>query len=116
MDEITDKILAEIILKRESVRDYWINDVKAYRGTGEYAKIENAVDNFLRGYNEAVDDTIAILEKHGNRPHGRWEERESGFLVCSECADVFILEEWLADGKWEYCPNCGAKMDEENEK
>ena len=44
--------------------------------------------------------------------HGRWEKAEyHGFLRCDQCKDVYINEEWLADGKWNYCPNCGAKMD-----
>ena len=44
--------------------------------------------------------------------HGRWEHAEyHGFLRCSECKDVYIDDTWIADGKWNYCPNCGAKMD-----
>ena len=44
--------------------------------------------------------------------HGRWEVcKTNGFLYCSECKDVFIDADWLQDGKWSYCPNCGAKMD-----
>jgi hypothetical protein len=44
--------------------------------------------------------------------HGRWEQAEyHGFLRCSECKDVYIDDTWVADGKWNYCPNCGAKMD-----
>ena len=43
--------------------------------------------------------------------HGRWEKAEyNGFLRCDQCKDVYINEEWLADGKWNYCPNCGANM------
>ena len=45
--------------------------------------------------------------------HGRWETVSSmlGYLCCSQCKDVYIWETWLGDGKWNYCPNCGAKMD-----
>ena len=44
--------------------------------------------------------------------HGRWEKAEyHGFLRCDRCKDVYIPEEWMEDGKWNYCPNCGAKMD-----
>ena len=43
--------------------------------------------------------------------HGKWEKAEySGFLRCDQCKDVYINEEWLEDGKWNYCPNCGADM------
>ena len=48
--------------------------------------------------------------------HGRWEKSEHhGFLCCSECKDVYISDEWQADGKWNFCPNCGAKMDGDGE-
>ena len=45
--------------------------------------------------------------------HGRWEEysRMPGYLQCSKCHDAHIWFAWLKDGKWNYCPNCGAKMD-----
>ena len=44
--------------------------------------------------------------------HGRWEQAEyKGFVRCDQCKDVYINEEWLMDGKWNNCPNCGAKMD-----
>ena len=44
--------------------------------------------------------------------HGHWDEGVNhGYCCCSKCRDVYILEEWLTDGKWNYCPNCGAKMD-----
>ena len=43
--------------------------------------------------------------------HGRWEQTEHhGFLRCSKCKDVYIADEWVDDGKWNYCPNCGADM------
>ena len=46
--------------------------------------------------------------------HGRWEKSEyNGFVRCDKCKDVYIDESWLTDGKWNYCPNCGAKMDGE---
>ena len=44
--------------------------------------------------------------------HGRWKKHEAtGFLGCSNCWDVFVEEEWLTENRWNYCPNCGAKMD-----
>ena len=44
--------------------------------------------------------------------HGRWEDGPlNGYLRCSVCKDVYIDDTWLDDGKWNYCPNCGCKMD-----
>jgi hypothetical protein len=43
--------------------------------------------------------------------HGRWEKAEyCGFVRCDQCKDVYIDESWLDDGRWKYCPNCGASM------
>ena len=49
------------------------------------------------------------------RPSGRWEKHRTmhGFVYCSNCKDVYLDEEWLVDGKWGFCPNCGAKMEDE---
>ena len=41
-----------------------------------------------------------------------------GYLVCSACNDCFIMPGWNTNGKWNYCPTCGAVMkkgDTENE-
>jgi len=45
--------------------------------------------------------------------HGRWEEHphQYGFVRCSVCRDCNIWGEWADGKKWNYCPNCGAKMD-----
>lgn len=57
-----DDISEKIILKKVKVSDYWQNDVKQYRAMQGYSDIEHDVDNFLRGYNEAVEDILAILD------------------------------------------------------
>ena len=45
--------------------------------------------------------------------HGRWEPRQDviGFVRCSVCHDCNIYDDWADGKKWNYCPNCGAKMD-----
>ena len=45
--------------------------------------------------------------------HGRWERRTDviGFVRCSACRDCNIYDDWADGKKWNYCPNCGAKMD-----
>lgn len=57
VDDISDKI----VRKKAEVSDYWHNDVKKYRAMQGYSNIEHDVDNFLRGYNEAVEDVLAML-------------------------------------------------------
>ena len=50
--------------------------------------------------------------------HGRWE-KQRGIYSCSECGmtcpydvQADVIEYWACN----YCPNCGAKMDEETKK
>lgn len=45
--------------------------------------------------------------------HGRWEPhpRHPGFDRCSVCCNCIIVDDWADNEKWNYCPNCGAKMD-----
>ena len=67
-----DDISEQIIRKKSEVSDYWQNDVKRYRAMQGYSDIEHDVDNFLRGYNEAVEDILAIL---GGTPKERGGEK-----------------------------------------
>lgn len=49
----------------------------------------------------------------GYVPRGRWEKRTDvfGFSNCSVCHDCNVYDDWVGGKKWNYCPNCGAKMD-----
>jgi hypothetical protein len=68
-----------------------------------------------------LDSDGAILDTIDDAPivdavevvHGRWAPREDvkGFVCCSVCHDCNIYDEWHDGEKWNYCPNCGAKMD-----
>ena len=62
-----------------------------------------------------------IYKAIGNAPtvdavevvHGRWEPhpRHPGFDRCSICHDCIVADDWADGIKWRYCPQCGAKMD-----
>lgn len=50
--------------------------------------------------------------------HGRWEQ-STNFVRCSECLVYWCVREkmsliHIAKEDLKYCPNCGAKMDEED--
>ena len=43
--------------------------------------------------------------------HGVWEKTGDAYLLrCSACHDCYIDEDWLDGKKWNFCPECGAKM------
>lgn len=46
--------------------------------------------------------------------HGHWIE-DHDYLKCPECSVMVKRDFTFFDiGNWDYCPNCGAKMDEED--
>lgn len=46
--------------------------------------------------------------------HGRWIE-DHDYLKCPECGVMVKWDFTFFDiGNWNYCPNCGAKMDIED--
>lgn len=45
--------------------------------------------------------------------HGHWiDDWDIGCSVCSECDDSFLWEDFNGVREFNYCPTCGAKMDE----
>ena len=87
------------LIDAEAMREYWLEN----------------------GENEYVYDTNAVLDSIDEQPtvdavevvHGRWEPRTDvvGFVRCSVCHDCNVYDDWADGKKWNYCPNCGAKMD-----
>lgn len=69
----------------------------------------------------AVIEAINVLnmcQMLGASPvkHGRWIEQEDGFgdtyYDCSCCGESFCLIEGTpTDNMYNFCPNCGARMD-----
>ena len=57
---------------------------------------------------DAVVTTINDLPS-AQPKRGKWVEHKStGYLMCDQCRDVYINPEWLTDGRWRFCPNCGS--------
>lgn len=77
-------------------------------------------DEYYEGFNRmkgialnAIDATPTIDAVPVVR--GEWVKSDDykGWLVCSACHDCYVDNAWVNGKKWRYCPNCGAKMDEE---
>ena len=43
--------------------------------------------------------------------HGRWEYVKFDIYRCSNCNGCSHVKEVMGKPDWDYCPNCGAKMD-----
>ena len=53
--------------------------------------------------------------KYVEQKHGRWMEADDGDgVVCSVCG-VDFCHIYLETDRFNYCPNCGAKMDGETQ-
>lgn len=47
--------------------------------------------------------------------HGHWAEYSNGVYYCSECHEEAYWDTDYGQQLFEYCPYCGAKMDEATE-
>lgn len=75
---------------------------------------------FTRGKMHEQVDSLPTADVAEVR-HGRWDASDrykfldgSTCIRCTECGAALHLEEYQKY-HWHYCPNCGARMDEEDE-
>lgn len=89
----------------------------------EYIEREAAIDAIMKVYvrtagHKARERVFEAEEAVHRLPvadvapvvHGRW--RYCGFLQeCQTCGEIYSMHGGNAGKSWNYCPNCGAKMD-----
>ena len=74
--------------------------------------VKNAIREVLGDINFAIDiqptiDAVPVVHAHWiGKPLAGYST-----VKCSACGSVFVEN----NGKWKYCPDCGAKMDEVTE-
>ena len=78
-----------------------------------YEDSREAKEECLRAIEEAPTvDAVPVV-------HGRWEVStdewfETNVYTCSKCRESYVLVEGTPkENLWHYCPNCGAKMNED---
>lgn len=82
-------------------------------GNREYRKEKGTIQDAIKmisypEYTPSADVSPVV--------HGRWIE-DHDYLKCPECGIMVKQDFTFFDiGDWNYCPNCGAKMDLEEEK
>ena len=79
----------------------------------EREKLNDMLEDFC--VNESFYDALQTMPAADVSPvrHGRWVKEKTDVLIhwhCSACEECFFLDKPNS----EYCPHCGAKMDEED--
>ena len=69
-----------------------------------------AIETGIRKLKKIFLNKLQFREK--SVVHGRWEQVDDTKCRCSRC-DIIALIGLYPHGDKNYCPNCGAKMDEE---
>ena len=81
----------------------------------EYIKREEALMKLMQDGCSAKNlQSISDMPAADVAPvrHGRWID-DHDYLKCPECGVMVKWDFTFFDiGDWNYCPNCGAKMDE----
>ena len=94
-----------------------------------YIDVEPMRDDWLHEVNESIFCPNDVLDSIDSQPdadvepirHAHWEAQKYEFLTCSKCGESCYTgydctpdaKEKLEDGDcYNYCPHCGAKMDE----
>lgn len=87
----------------------------------EYIKLEAAIDAVTNVYYNTPDINLSAykLEMSLRRipaadvapvVHGRWKP-SGGLLECQNCGEIYSTRGGNEGKAWNYCPNCGARMD-----
>lgn len=95
----------------------YIERKKIYADIGRFLIDKNSADftNYEDGWTSAISKTMDMImdaPAADVRPesHGHWAQQPlKSCFACSECSYCFEHEGYLAF--FNYCPNCGAKMD-----
>ena len=83
--------------------------MKVYVRTAGYKARERVFEAEEAVHRLPVADVAPVV-------HGRWIE-DHDYLKCPECSVMVKRDFTFFDiGDWNYCPNCGAKMDLEGNK
>ena len=112
---INRKILADLVLSKLK----FMGDARIMNQNDE--KVLSEIDGYEKAIN-AVHELILdkdLIENVQPMKHGMWrtgcnESLPTTRFVCSECDGLVIVSTYRNSCMYNYCPNCGARMDGEN--
>lgn len=61
--EFAERSEKELFIKQNEHREHWMETLNRHRGTEAYKDHEWSIDNWLRGYGEAVQDILGINQE-----------------------------------------------------
>ena len=99
-------LLSEIKERRQDVEQRqkrMANDLHLYMNCG--ARIWELIRQEAYVKSMQTIDAVPVV-------HARWSDEDTERYVCTVCGKWFFIDS--GDGDMNYCPNCGAKMDETN--
>jgi hypothetical protein len=83
----------------------------------DYISREKVLDALLHEqYGYLCEDAINRIPAADVRPvvrAKREDDWETGCSTCSACGESYLWEDYDGVGEWNFCPNCGADMREE---
>lgn len=97
-------------------RETFIEDIKT--------EITNLKLNGLKGTPRPCDELYGFIDRIKEQPsvddvapvvHGKWVNGEENCPICGKSKFEGLDADIWADWKPNFCPNCGAKMDREDE-
>ena len=96
--------MLDLVSKAVVIRDLIAYQYECFSTIG-HEETFNAIDHIIKG--------VMDMPTVGATPvvHGHWIGKPlAGYstVKCSACGSAFVEN----NGKWKYCPDCGAKMDE----
>lgn len=83
----------------------------------EALQAEPVCEHFYKGYCSRFDDGC-FHQCQAEPKHGKWIEEKDGWYGgqgcrCSSCGYGYSYKAYHEPYEFDYCPNCGAKMDKE---
>lgn len=107
--------MSEEYISRKSVRDAIASlSIERFELSNAYRLYVEALDNVDKKVVKIPAADVELVR------HGRWIEfpevlaiddtLENGYIGCSVCKDVWNMRDNDTE-RYDYCPNCGARMD-----